>query len=193
MEHGQTGNLVKWTVLAAFSAALAATAAGSACALASEHPAGQTLNAASNWPDGLMELVNCKERVYGYFVNFWDYFYFEGDTASLNAFLQKLGDIRHPQPVVTIHPGTGMAHKLAREETFQYDWSLSTLPEGTPVADRKTQTGLSLDVWLGDGISLDDLKVPLSIEVRSGGEIEQFVKEHKARNEGKPDAAQPTD
>jgi len=178
MEHRHTVSLTRWFVLAVLSAALAASAAQPAGALASEHPSGKKLYAASNWPEGLADLVNCKERVYGYFVKFWDHFYFEGDTASLNSFLRKLGEIRQPQPVVTLHPGKDRAHKLASDETFQYDWSLSTLPEGTPVADRKTQTGLSVDVWLGYGISLDDLDLPMSIEVRSGGEIEQFVKDH---------------
>ncbi len=187
MGHRQTGNLLKGIVLAAFLAALSATAAGPACALASELPAGQTLYAASNWPDGLADLVNCRERGYGYFVNFWDHFYFEGDTASLNAFLRKVGEIRRPQPVGTLHPGRGRTHKLASEETFKYDWSLSTVPEGAPIADRRMQTGLALDVWLGDGINLDDLKVPLTIEVRSGGVIEEFVKDHEAQRKGKPD------
>lgn len=178
MEHRHTVSLTRWFVLAVLSAAIAASAAEPAGALASEHPAGKTLHAASNWPDGLADLVNCRERVYGYFVNFWDCFYFEGDTASLNAFLQKLGGIHQPQPVVTLHTGRGKTHKLDGEETFEYDWSLSTRPEGAPIADKRVQTGLAVDVWLSDSIRLDDLKVPLSIEVRSGGEIDKFVKDH---------------
>ena len=38
-----------------------------------------------------------------------------------------------------------------------------------------------VEIWLGGKVTLDQLKVPSTVEVRSGGEIEKFVAEHEAR------------
>src|SRR5688572_14840873 len=57
------------------------------------------------WPAGLEELVNADNRVHGYFVNWEDVFFFRGDTASLNAFLDRYGKLPDTELRLVLHPG----------------------------------------------------------------------------------------
>ena len=38
-----------------------------------------------------------------------------------------------------------------------------------------------VDVWLGSGIKLEELRIPANVEVVSGGEIEKFIAERQGK------------
>jgi len=55
--------------------------------LAGEYDKGRLGN--KDWPAGLADLLNSRERVYAYWFNWFDYFYYSGDTDAFNAFLKQ--------------------------------------------------------------------------------------------------------
>ena len=125
---------------------------------------------------------NC---VHGYFVNWEDVFFFAGDTAALNKFLE--GYAKTPDAVlrVVLHPGPKKARSPWDKEDrdIPADWSLYVWnkggPGGPPAPTR-------VDVWLGGKIKLDELRVPANVAVESGGEIDKFIEAHRQQRPPKP-------
>jgi hypothetical protein len=151
-------------------------------ALGSDHP-----NAAVNndkWPAGLAELVNAKNRVHGYFVNWEDVFFFRGDTAALNTFLSKCAELANTKVEVVLHPGKLEVRSPWNKEPLKIagNWQLYASPfsreqvEGDHV--KPGRFIVRVDVWLGETLKLSELVVPANVAVRSGGEIDAFVKTH---------------
>src|SRR4051812_22483307 len=73
-----------------------------ALAAGGQHAAGPITGTHPDWPDGILTVVNSNGRVYGHWVNANDEFFYQGDTAALNAFLAHLGKIQLPT-VLVIH------------------------------------------------------------------------------------------
>ena len=154
-----------------------------AWALGSDHPKQPVNN--DKWPKGLAELVNADNRVHGYFVNWEDVFFFRGDTASLNAFLNGYAQLPDTKLKVVLHPGklevSSPWDKQPRDVAA--DWKLYATPF---TRDQVQAAGVKpgpfvtrIDIWLGASIRLDEIRVPANVLVESGGEIESFVKRHK--------------
>ncbi|HUU92157.1 MAG TPA: hypothetical protein VM238_13230, partial [Phycisphaerae bacterium] len=65
------------------------------------------------------------------------------------------------------------------------NWMLSILRRGRGAPEAKPgETGtyvVTLHHWLGGDVSLEELDVPLNVNVRSGAEIEKFVAQHQAK------------
>jgi hypothetical protein len=136
----------------------------------------------SGWPAGLAELVNVDNRVHGFLVNSQDVIFFSGNTKALNDFLMKYSKLANTKLQLVIHTGKLEVRspwdQAARD--IAADWKLST---GLHDADAKRTAagmfGTRVDVWLSGSIQLSDLKVPQNVSVKSGGEIESFVKKHR--------------
>ena len=159
-----------------------------AFALGGDHPKGQPPPISPDWPEGLKELVNSEGYLGGYFVNANDFFQFEGDSHTFNNFLQRYAQLKDTPLILVLHPGQGMTKRPWKEHTsVPFDWSLNALrrgwhpdaPEAKP--GEKGQYVVTVNLWLGGHIGLDDLDVPLNIEVRSGGKVERFIAEHQAK------------
>jgi hypothetical protein len=140
----------------------------------------------SGWPKGLAEIVNADGRVHGYFVNWQDVFFFHGDTQALNEFLEDLTALKGTQLKVVIHPGRlevkSPWDKQPRKITAE--WQLYTSPHvGSPktLVEKREPFVTRVDVYLGGDMRLSDLRIPASVGVESGGEIEEFVKRHQER------------
>ncbi|MBI5095836.1 MAG: hypothetical protein HZB26_25810, partial [Candidatus Hydrogenedentes bacterium] len=76
------------------------------------------------------------------------------------------------------------------ERVVTIDWSLS-ISEHTPgranALEFEGKMALTrLEIWLGGQIDLDALDVPADLEVRSGDEIEAFIKRHTEKRK-RPD------
>jgi hypothetical protein len=132
-------------------------------------------------PPGLSDLINQKERVHGYFVNAEDRFFFAGDTAAFNDFIQKYamidGMAGHR---LTIHKGKGRAKSpWDKGEGRPCDWmmdvALVSWVEGyrevfkdPEVAASKTQKPKYLaevHVWAEGNVDLSKVKIPASVNV----------------------------
>jgi hypothetical protein len=147
----------------------------------------------SRWPTGLSRLVNARNRVFaidggpppGHCAC-----YFAGTQADCSAFLAKWAGLKDASLVLVIHPGRGKTgytvsegNKVLKHASAAYDWGLSIAGPFTSECkwgpEHKETWLMTVDLYLGAKIELQKLKVPTNVEVRSGGEIEQFVAAHK--------------
>lgn len=159
-------------------------------AMGGEYPRGETIQQPA-WSEGLAELANRPDRVYGYWVNANDWLFYTGDTEALNQFLAQYAEIPERPLRVVLHPGQGRvktSFSEARPETL-FDWQLTILRWGThPQAPElsgkpRSEPVAIIEVWLGGQVALEELKVPRRVEVVSGREIEAFVTAHEKARE----------
>jgi hypothetical protein len=108
----------------------------------------------------------------------------------MNDFLAQYAKLTETPLVLVIHPGKAPSEESVGEKfTKRYDWKLDSMyPAFTRDKEwfRKPDGGrwrrvVVLNAWLGGNIRLDELKVPANVEVRSGGEIENFVEDHNRK------------
>src|SRR5262249_14325399 len=83
------------------------------------------------------QLVKGQIPVHGYFVNWEDVFFYAGDTAAFNKFVEAYGQMQGVKLRVVIHTGTKKAHSPwdKADRDIGADWSLyrwNTGPPGTP-------------------------------------------------------------
>src|SRR5579883_3667193 len=52
----------------------------------------------SNWPEGIAELANRKDRSGGYWVNASDWFHYNGDVVAFNDFLARYATLKSLPP-----------------------------------------------------------------------------------------------
>lgn len=156
--------------------------------LGAEYPPGFPVGGSPDWAEGTGDLVNQESRVFGFFVNANDWFYFAGDTETFNAFLQQYAELEGTPLTLILNPGPGtVSPPWDKEKVTRYEWGMSVLrrgwgaPEATSPEDGKYV--VSVDLYLGGQVALDELEVPLNIRVKSGGEIEAFIAEHEAKRE----------
>jgi hypothetical protein len=176
-----------------------------ACAMAAfghavEYAKGQrVLQPAPPWPSGVEDLVNRDGRVYGYMINGDDYFFFAGDTGDFNAFVAEYARVENIPLLLVLHPGKGETGQYGisdSDQKYSFDWQVSVLrwARHSGLADRHPELAdiasgeeprhvVILDLWLGGQVELDKVKVPLNIQVKSGGEIENFIAARKKAGE----------
>jgi len=154
---------------------------------AAEHPARLPVGGSPAWPAGLRELLNREGRVYGFFVNANDFFFYLGDTEALNEFLAQYAKLKDTPLTLVLHSAQGKTGRLGYgEKKIQFDWEVKVLARGwSPEAPPDPTTEkpgyvVIVDLWLGGNIDLDKLKVPLNVKVKSRGEIEKFIGDHEA-------------
>ena len=138
------------------------------------------------WPAGLADIVNTNGRVCGFFVNANDYFSFKADTKAFNGVLATYAKLEDTPLLLVLHPGRGTAREpWDKEKGVPCEWSLYIQRRGWGAPGPKPgDTGkyvVTLHLWLGGDVALDELDVPLSVNVRSGAEIEKFVAAHQAK------------
>jgi len=121
---------------------------------------------------------NC---VHGYMVNWTDTFFYAGDTAAFNKFVEGYSKRNDLKLRVVIHPGTKKARSPwdKADRDIPVDWSYYVWNTGTPAGGKPAPS--QVDVWLGSRIKLEDLRIPANVEVVSGGEIEKFIGERQKK------------
>jgi len=150
------------------------------------------------WPDGLLDLCNRKSRVDGYWVNANTWCHFAGDVKAFNAFLNRYASLKPTPLTLILHPGPRRGNDgWTADKIVPSNWMLSILRRGwgAPEAEPR-ETGkyvVTLHLWLGNTIALQDLDVPLNVNVESSQEIDRFIADHVAkqslvhkRDEAKP-------
>lgn len=121
---------------------------------------------------------NC---VHGYMVNWEDTYFFAGDTAAFNEFIQGYSKRTDLKLRVVIHAGTKKARSPwdKADRDIPADWSYYVWNAGIP--DVRKPAPSQVDVWLGSRIKLDELRIPANVEVASGGEIESFIEQRQRK------------
>jgi hypothetical protein len=138
------------------------------------------------WPDGLAELANSRARVKGYGHNFGcDAYYYAGDAKAFNAFLAEYAKLKGTPLLLTLHPGLGVKGRAAQTDPdVRFDWLLYVdalmLSEDAKKAPQP-KCRPTLHLYLGDNIGLDELLVPLEVEVKADNALDDFVSEHTAK------------
>ena len=128
------------------------------------------------------QLVKGQKPVHGYWVNWEDVFFYAGDTAAFNRFVEAYSKMPNAKLRVVIHPGTKKARSPwdKADRDMAVDWSLYVWNTGTSTPGAKPAPS-QVDVWLGSRIKLEDVRIPANVEVVSGGEIEKFVRERQKK------------
>ena len=169
--------------------------AQSAFSLSGWHDKGNDM-AAPDWPQGLKELVGRDDQVGGFWMNSqYDSYHFDGDTAGANEFLEQYSTLKGVTHTLVLHGGLPASERLSgapgsKQSSF-YEWTLNIVNTerlrrnidkiDEPDTLAQPQYSVTVHLWLGGRVNLRSLKVPHNIEVKSGGEIEQFITEHKAQ------------
>jgi hypothetical protein len=128
------------------------------------------------------QLVQGQIPVHGFMVNWEDVFFYSGETTDFNCFVEAYSKLENLEHRIVIHPGTKRARSPWDKEDRNipvdwsyYVWNIGAVPKGAKPAPAK------VDVWLGSRIKLEELRIPVNVEVISGGEIEKFVGERKKK------------
>jgi hypothetical protein len=134
------------------------------------------------WP-GVMPTVNHPSRVYHWWVNGNEKFFYEGDTAALNDILRRFAEIGTERRVVVLRPGPGETKSFDQSKTVRFHWSLhllggiaghlATLPQGEKVWSKHPV----LSVFVDDAMDLDRLEVPKGVTLVPLAELKQANRE----------------
>ena len=182
--------MVRTRFLVPASLLVLAAAATIALGLGADHPADRPVGGSSGWPPALLDLVNSKGRVGGYFVNQFDSFFFQGDAKALAAWLERYAALPDTPLRLVLHPGRGDDRRpwsKPDEKRLPVDWRFDVnnrqwtreaIEEKKPV---KPGYDVTVHVFLGGQVGLEDLDVPLAVSVESGGEVEEFIAHHQAK------------
>ena len=146
-----------------------------ALGMGSDHKLGD-LPQHDGWPSGVYEVVNQPNRVHGYWVNSSDTLFYRGTHSDLNKMIKALTAISAANVEIVLHTGLGIAKSpWAKKPVGLADWSIKIGKGGvTPKQDE-----ITIDIWIGGGLSLAELEIPSSLTVKSGGEIEAFIRNHE--------------
>lgn len=142
--------------------------------MGSDHPPGD-LPHRDRWSGKLYETLNQDFRVHGFWVNSSDTLFYQGDAEKLNKMLQSIAAESCVELTVILHPVVGLAESpWSKKPVAKTDWSVMI---GDGSVD-KNPTHFRVDVWLGNGLSLQDLELPPQASIEDGGEIERFIRKH---------------
>jgi len=129
------------------------------------------------WPAGVAELAGSRDRVKGHWSTFGHgSLYYAGDAKAFKVFLDRYARVKDFPARLVLHPATGQkGRRYVTQPSTHYDRALiietgmaieREKAKGEPAVPRAT-----LHLYLSDSIGVEDLQVPLNVEVHSGGEI----------------------
>jgi len=121
--------------------------------------------------------------------------YFCGNTTRLNEHMASLAkDSKRYQSIkIVLHAGTklvdpaeeipqtGFNNQRVRDQQIPIDWSVLKVCSFDKVAAgicKHDEKSVTVNVWIGATIRLDDLNIPSEFTVQSAGEFEGFTKRH---------------
>lgn len=155
--------------------------------LGANHPKDYRVTDQDGWPKGLAALVNDSSRVHGFFINANDFFFYSGNSEAFNVFMERYAKLTDIPLVLVLHPGVGRTGGLGEEKNIPCEWAMSIIRRGwgadMPKEFEKSPSKVlvNISLHLGGKVRLDELDVPLNVKVRSGGEIDQFIATHEAK------------
>jgi hypothetical protein len=183
--------------LLGLSAAVVVLACGAALyGLAMELPNEGPVTVDWRLPPGVTKLASSRNRVHGFMSTFgYADLWYAGDAKAFNAYLAEYAGLKALPLQLVIHPAPGSSlRRYVSQPRAHYDWELSVKwdvalredPKDDKAEGRAVTTlrpegfVVTLHLYLSDAVTLDDIVVPANVEVKSGGEIEQFVAKHGA-------------
>jgi hypothetical protein len=127
----------------------------------------------ANYKDwqGIMPLLNHPSRVYHWWVNGNEEFYYQGDTTVLNDALQNFAAVKTEVHEVLLQPGPGIAHSFNHTKTIPYNWNLHIVGgisrhlTKLPLGDKIWSKSPTMTVCIGGDIALDRIEIPTGISI----------------------------
>ena len=120
------------------------------------------------WVDGIHDAVNQPCRVHGFWINWSDTLFYKGSNAELRKMTKKLANARGTTTEVVVHAGKGIAKSpWSKKPVDTADWSVTI-----------AGNSITVDIWLGGSVTLDQLDLPKNVNIQTGGEIEAFIQRH---------------
>jgi len=121
-----------------------------------------------NYPDykGIVPVLSNKGRVYHYWCNGGEGFYFRGDTAALNEALRQWSAVEMPEHRVAFLPDKGMTRSF-HGRRIGYDWHVG-IQDGLAGAmlDHSKPHLPVMYVHLGGGhVNIEEVCIPAGIQV----------------------------
>jgi hypothetical protein len=110
-------------VTGAAVAALLLALPSAVLALATETLGNAPMVKQPEWADGVLEVVNLKSRVYSYWVNGNENFFYKGDARAVNEALRKYAAVKEDVRRVVLLPGPGKTQSFSRKP-IDFDWQL---------------------------------------------------------------------
>ncbi len=150
--------------------------------LMGEHMAGFPVGRNPQWPEGLADVLNSPGRVYGFFDNFLDLYFFAGDTDDFNDLLKRYSKVEGIPLKLVLHQGQGKTGTFGRDQIpFDYELAMSFwIQHGKPVCSA------AVGLWVGGEVELDKVEVPPNVVVETTvnledhQEIARFISDQKA-------------
>jgi hypothetical protein len=176
--------MMKARLIAALIACALVVAAPAALALGSDYPPDRPVISSTNWPKGLNALVNVTNRVWGFFVNAEDDFFFSGTAAELSVFLRDYSRLEGIESRrLILHDGVGEAKSPWEKAGRPCDWKLEACPkswhniavlskqgtnsvEALQKAAKEPGYVVEVHFWTGGRIALDKLAIPGNVLVQ---------------------------
>ena len=122
----------------------------------------------TEWPN-LLRVLNDPHRVYHYWVNGGEGFYFQGPAEALNQALRWFALVRMEPREAVLLPGPASGASLTGGRTYSYDWCVSlnggisrmmTRGKGSLIWNKDPV----LTIFIGGGnIELDKVRIPKGV------------------------------
>ena len=118
---------------------------GMVLAFGTETVGNAPVTAQSEWAVGVIQVVNLKTRVYSYWVNGNEHFFYRGKVDGLNEALDKYAGIKQEVLEVFVLPGVGKSQNF-KGEAVLFDWQFH-VPSGIYRAMSK-KTDVTLTIYI---------------------------------------------
>ena len=124
------------------------------------------------WPVGMKDLVNSKDRISGLLDGVEDMFFYAGTQQDFSDFLKDYAEMPDLEKHrLILHRGRGGVGTQAGGSWRQCDWKMVGRPGAIPVNGRSDKAsghpGYALEIhfWTEGRLSLDQVVIPESIEI----------------------------
>jgi hypothetical protein len=136
----------------------------------------------NEWP-GVMPVVNHPSRVYHTWVNGNDESFFQGDTATVNALIQHLAEVKTAAREVVLRPGPGTRKTFDQKREVGFTAHLQLLGG---IANHLVTRDQGAKVWsphpvltvyTGGPVDVTKLQIPKGVTVLTLSEVKQRTRE----------------
>lgn len=120
---------------------------------------------------GVMEVINDPHRVYRWWVNGNEQFFFRGDSINVNAALAAFAKLSNEPREVLLRPAPGHTSNFGGDQQIPFNWKLQIVGGIAGHMRTKDQGGKLwpahpiMTIYVGGPVQLSELEIPEAVEV----------------------------